>query len=241
MTQLTLDSNEVKKLYEQTGLTIVQIAKQMNVSKSIIRQNLVNGGIKIKDGRYPKVFVDEQEVKRLYIEEQLSMKEISKIVGCSNTQVFRYLKKLGVNTQKKQGQSRYKKDKSSFWKGYGEIGAVFMWQLKKSAKTRNLEFNLTVEQIWNLYLEQDRKCALTEWDIGFGDDIRIDNNGRRVYRNTASLDRRNNLLGYTINNVWWLHKEINFLKHARSLENLYTCCEAIVKVKHKKKDQLKGN
>lgn len=73
----------------------------------------------------------------------------------------------------------------------------------KSALKRNLEFSITMKDIWNLYLKQNKKCSLT------GSNIYFTKNGRNQ---TASIDRIDSSKGYTIDNIQLLLKEINWLK-----------------------------
>lgn len=84
------------------------------------------------------------------------------------------------------------------WAGYEDIGQQFMYQYRKSAIRRNLEFNVTVEEIWQLWLDQDGKCWYTGWQLEHGVD--------------ASLDRIDSSKGYTLSNVKWVHRDINRMK-----------------------------
>ena len=88
--------------------------------------------------------------------------------------------------------------------GYGELGGSVIWHLKKGAKKRNLSWELTPEFLWNLFLEQDQRCALTGVDLHMQ---RI-----RTSKITASLDRIDNERGYEKGNVRWVHKRINVMR-----------------------------
>ena len=92
-----------------------------------------------------------------------------------------------------------------FRTGYGEISGTYFGQLKYNAKRRGHEFNISLPYIWHLYLEQNRKCALSGVNIEFG-------NNYKGIEFTASLDRTDSSKGYVIGNVRWLHKTINLLK-----------------------------
>lgn len=102
------------------------------------------------------------------------------------------------------GCLRYKRYR---WKGYGEISGSYWYMIQSHAKNRNREFNITLEQIWNLFLKQNRKCALTGIELTFTSDYRNSKN-----KQTASLDRIDSEKGYIIDNVQWLHKDVNELK-----------------------------
>lgn len=119
-------------------------------------------------------------------------------------------------------KSRTGKDHPLF-SGVGDISAS-QWQRIQSGadgkKRRPIEFSVTIEEAWQLFLDQGKKCALTGWDIDFGQ-------GRRIVP-TASLDRIDSSQGYKLNNIQWLHKDINRLKWDLSTERLVELCRAVV-------------
>lgn len=88
-------------------------------------------------------------------------------------------------------------------KGYKEIRPFQWWSIKNGAKTRNLPFEITIEYIWNLYEQQNGKCAISGFPITFS---------KNKKENTASLDRIDNNLGYLPNNIQWVHKWVNLMK-----------------------------
>jgi len=90
-------------------------------------------------------------------------------------------------------------------KGYGEISGIQFGKIIARARHSNLEFNLTIEFLWELFLKQDRKCALT------GVPIKFPKQGERS-KGTASLDRIDSSKGYFPENVRWTHKTINLMK-----------------------------
>lgn len=89
-------------------------------------------------------------------------------------------------------------------KGYKEISSSFFSSIKRNARVRGLEFNLKIEYLWDLFLLQGRKCAIT------GQKLYFKNYGSKS--NTASLDRIDSTKGYNKSNVQWLHKDVNKLK-----------------------------
>ena len=54
-------------------------------------------------------------------------------------------------------------------KYFGEISGSYYSAIKRGAKAREYEFNISHEYIWNLFLQQNRKCALTGIELKFGD------------------------------------------------------------------------
>jgi hypothetical protein len=112
------------------------------------------------------------------------------------------------------------KDKHPNWKGYGEIGMSIFSKLKREAEIRSLEFNITIEYLWDLFLHQNRKCALSGVDIHFGD-------GNSQRNRTCSLDRIDPSTGYIESNIQWVHKHINMMKQSYSQDYFIKLCKAV--------------
>ena len=107
---------------------------------------------------------------------------------------------------------------SKNWKGYGEIPNTYWKSIIRGAKERNIEFNLTIEYIWKLFLKQNRKCKLSHIDLFFG-----------VLRKgfTASLDRIDSDKGYVEGNVQWIHKDVNRMKLNLKQDYFIEICKKI--------------
>jgi hypothetical protein len=114
---------------------------------------------------------------------------------------------------------------SKTWKGYGEIPGKYWYQMINGAKSRNLTFLLTIEKAWDIFLKQDKKCALT------GTPIQLN------HPKTASLDRIDSSKGYTEDNVQWVHLKVNVMKMDLSEKELYNWCEKIIAYKNEKTTQ----
>lgn len=108
---------------------------------------------------------------------------------------------------------------SPSWKGCGDITGHYFAHIRGQAKNRKLEFNVTVKELWDLFEKQNKKCNLT----GISISLFIDRNGKR----TASLDRIDNNKGYTIDNIQWIHKDVNYMKRTLSQEQLIKYCNLI--------------
>lgn len=105
-------------------------------------------------------------------------------------------------------------------KGKGELSGTYWNAIIKGAKARNLEFTIDIEDAYNLFLKQNRKCALSGLDIKLG------------YKNvdgeqTGSIDRIDNSKGYINGNIQWVHKDINNMKHAHTQEYFIELCKAV--------------
>lgn len=108
--------------------------------------------------------------------------------------------------------------KHSSYSGYEEISGAKLSQITLGAKKRNIEYNVTPEYIWNLFLQQNKKCALSGLDLNFV----ISAKNKRF--ETASLDRIDNTKGYIEGNVQWLHKKVNLMKHISKTEDFVEMC-----------------
>lgn len=112
------------------------------------------------------------------------------------------------------------------------VGLITMnyWsQVIQGASQRELSFNLTREQAWDLFEKQGRRCALTGRPIDFGFTIKsrkMPNRGRNSV--TASLDRIDCNYGYEISNVQWVHKDVNIAKHKKTNQDFVGLCRQVV-------------
>lgn len=114
-------------------------------------------------------------------------------------------------------------NKNGTWKGCGEFPGHHLCHIRHRAIQFNREFDLTAEFLWELYLKQERKCALSGLDIGFST--------QKKGRSTASLDRIFSNYGYTKDNVWWVHKDINRMKNNFRVEQFHWYCSLVAEYK----------
>lgn len=98
--------------------------------------------------------------------------------------------------------------------GFGDIPGSLLYRIKKQAKQRGLTFSVTDKYLQELYLSQNKKCAITGLDILFEN-------------RTASLDRIRSSEGYEPYNVWWVHKDVNVMKNGYELEYFSFICEKV--------------
>lgn len=115
-----------------------------------------------------------------------------------------------------------KRTKSSnpCWKGYGEISGQFWCDIKHGAKRRNLAFEISIEEAWNLFVKQKCRCELSGIEIFFSKSYN--------HRGTASLDRIHSDQGYVGGNVQWIHKRVNKIKQDLSEVELLSWCKLLI-------------
>lgn len=106
------------------------------------------------------------------------------------------------------------------WQGYGELSMTYFHLIKKNASKRDLEFNVSIEYLWDLFIKQNKKCALTGLELVLARDFR-----KQVQ--SASIDRIDNNKGYVESNVWWVNKDINTLKTDFTLNRFIELCSMV--------------
>lgn len=111
------------------------------------------------------------------------------------------------------------KPKSKNAKCVGDIYASFWASKTRDARKRGIGFKLTIEEAWNLYLKQNKKCALSGRDIILAP---------RGEQGTASLDRIDSDGDYVIGNVQWVHKYVNLMKWKLNQDVFLEFCKDIV-------------
>jgi hypothetical protein len=110
-------------------------------------------------------------------------------------------------------------EESSCFTGYKEISGNKFTMIKKGAEKRGLEFSVDIKELWELYKTQDRKCALTNMEIKFGE--------RSNEKGTASLDRIDSAKGYVNGNIQWVHSDVNIMKNKYDQEYFISICKMI--------------
>jgi hypothetical protein len=100
-----------------------------------------------------------------------------------------------------------------------------LWnKLRHGADVRGLEFSVSIEFAEKLIEQQGFKCALS------GVDISVSKPGTcrgSLKDSTASLDRKDSSVGYTPENIQWVHKDINMLKGARTDAEFIRLCKSV--------------
>lgn len=120
--------------------------------------------------------------------------------------------------------SRIKKgENNSSWKGIGNLSGLEYSRIKRQAKNRGIHFSVSKLYLWDLYINQNGKCALSGLPI----DLVKESYMSRTQEQTASLDRIDNDIGYVEGNVQWVHKDINIMKNKHSQEYFIKMCKLV--------------
>lgn len=109
------------------------------------------------------------------------------------------------------------RENNSQWKGYKDI--PFNWFSKYFLRGRKKRTGtINIEQIYDLWIKQDKKCALSNQDINFYDD----GNGH-----TCSIDRIDSSKEYVLDNIQLVHKDVNLMKNSFNQDYFIKICKLI--------------
>lgn len=121
---------------------------------------------------------------------------------------------------------RYKKNFID-WEGHGEIPGTFWKQILNSAKARNISFELTIKEAWDLFILQKNLCALSGLELHMQTGQKDRSFGR------ASLDRIDSNLPYKKENVQWVLLEINLMKQNFDQAKFKEFCRLVTEFRNK--------
>lgn len=97
---------------------------------------------------------------------------------------------------------------------HGDLTLTQFARMQRSAEKRNLEFKISIKDLWELFIFQNQICAITGDYISSIED--------------ASLDRIDSSIGYIKNNIQWVTYQANVSKHIMSMNELYNFCTKVL-------------
>lgn len=112
------------------------------------------------------------------------------------------------NNKKRKGTKG--KDKNPAWRGYKDVPGKVFSKLKRGAVQRDLVFEITIQDIQEIYEQQNKCCAFSGLPLFWGQ--------------TASVDRIDSKKGYTKENVQIVHKQLNMIKRDTPNEQFIEWC-----------------
>lgn len=154
--------------------------------------------------------------------------------NCANKENF--IKNKEKNLINRKGYSK------SGHRGIGGLSKTQFSKFKWSAKKRNIFWSedVTLEYLWNLYQQQDGKCALSGLEIKITGKVHepITNKNGNINTAldlTASLDRIDSSKGYEVGNLQWVHVRVNFMKNTYNQEEFIEMCNRVAITQKRKK------
>lgn len=227
--QFTLKRHNIfsKELLEEelnNGSSILLISKRYNRTEACVYQNLKKFGLKVPS---------ESSLEK-YVGQKFNQLEILKITTHKSGYAFCLCKCDCGKTKKIRLDSVYSGNTKSCgcinfisgkdnkrYLGYEEIHNDMWKRISSSPHYFTKPSNITRKFIWELFLKQNRKCALSGIEIVFAV-------GRKNQKNTtASLDRIDSTKGYTKDNVQWVHKNVNSMKTNYKQSDFINWCHTI--------------
>lgn len=234
------EKNKTIKLFYD-GMDYKDIAGEIGVSENTIYRYISSQGLKSKNRNKPhKSTFDLNEIGKKYNHLTIIGEKYSPmyrtwcaecICDCGN-KALDTLRRLKNGEKKTCGKNscehhinirRKNGSLANNTTGYKDIlGSKWaVWRI--GAERRKIDFDITIEEAWNIFIEQDKKCALSGIELHFQKGL--------VKTQTASLDRIDSTKAYTVDNIQWVHKDINIMKGAMKEENFLYYCKKITKWK----------
>lgn len=214
-------AEEVIALYE-SGKTTYEIAELVSCNPSTIQRFLKRQGITL---RSYTVEILGKEFGKLKVLEQISKAKFLCQCSCGKFKEC-YKKRLldGRNTSCGCSTNRSGSENGS-WCGHEDITGSFWASIRSSADRRKISLEITIEDAWDLFITQDKKCKLTGIDL-----VMPDRQYSRVEQspNLASLDRIDSNKPYTKENCQWLLREVNIMKMDLEEKRFLQICQMIV-------------
>lgn len=195
----------LKKLKAE-GLTTKQMMGQLKRTNSAIK-NMCRK-LKITLRSFPRHWTtDEKSLLKKLRAEGVTTKKIAIQTGRTVTAIRVMCAKLGI----------------VLTKNYKLLSLYYFRSIKRGADDRNLEFCITPKVVYSKFVEQGGRCALSGCPIFLNPKLG-DN-----HKQTASLDRIDSTKGYLLDNIQWVHKDINMLKRNFGEECFRSMCLAVAK------------
>jgi hypothetical protein len=112
-------------------------------------------------------------------------------------------------------------------------GVSISWFKKfdKNAKKRKIDFDITIEDVLKVYLDQGKVCSLSGIPIGWT---------RMEKSHNISIDRIDSDKGYTTDNIQLVYPKINMMKFTYSQDEFIDMCKLVSNHTMSLKDQESG-
>lgn len=113
-------------------------------------------------------------------------------------------------------------------RGTKNISSTFWSRLIQHAKARGLDIEISIQDLEELLLKQNFKCALSgiPISVGYG-------SLKKSGEVTGSVDRIDNNKGYLKDNIQFVHKDINWMKQDFNQDIFLEYCYKIYRKHHK--------
>lgn len=224
-----LTEEYLRKEHSEKGRSVNSIARGLGVASVTVLRRLAVFNIPALV-KYPKVAVGAKYSRLLVIEQAkkdnrgreywLCRCDCGKEVKVTGHNLkYRGVRSCGCLHVERAREANIGIRRSN--KTSGEMPASYWNYLVRGAERRGISFSVTCEQAEKLYRDQGGACALSGLPIAFA--------AHWNTLGTASLDRKDSDFGYCLENVQWVHKDINRMKWAFTQEDFVAYCAAVTK------------
>lgn len=137
------------------------------------------------------------------------------------------LTSLHIKTTKSCGCLKHQKSRQNI--GFEEISGGYLCHVKHHAINRGLEYNISSQDAWNQFVKQNYRCVFSGIRLIHKKYIKTKNH-KSIYNDgdwNASLDRINNDFGYTIDNIQWIHKDIQKIRWDYDIDEFLYWCKLV--------------
>jgi hypothetical protein len=206
-----MNKKELETLIYTENKTQREVAKEKGVSEACVSKWMKRHGIvKTSERRWIGKTYGSLTVLSVSGKDKYSHAILDCVCECgTKISVLNHSLTSG-NTKTCGCKSRKRGSQHPHFKGFERIQASHWGQYISGATKRGLDFDITMEYAWGIYINQNRLCALS------GQPIYFPRTRKQKTQSTASLDRIDSSKGYIPGNVQWIHKEINRMKSSLS-------------------------
>ncbi len=216
-----INKEELFKLYK-TIKSINEISKILKCSTTLVNKKIKEFGFELNVKRVYKTPLPGEKFNMLTFKKEIKKvgEKVNWLCGCDCGKEKIILARLVYkNLTKSCGCFRGISSRKRFEEfSYKDITGGFWYILQKSAKSRNKEFKISIEDAWRIYEKQEAKCALSGLELDF-------KNKPNTFK--PSLDRIDSNKGYLVDNIQWVCQEINMMKWKLDQERFKFLCKKI--------------
>jgi len=116
------------------------------------------------------------------------------------------------------------------FKGVGELSLKYFHNIRYGAIERSLIFDVDIEYVWQLFLDQEKKCKLSGMPLQLS---KYSKKSKDWFETTASLDRIDSSKGYVQGNLQWVHKLVNIMKQDMTDKEFIKWCNTVANYNQK--------
>ena len=97
---------EMRRLYENEGLTLARIGEQFGVTRQAVRERLMNAGVVLRRTGPSEKQYEREILEKLYSEEKLTVSDTAKRLGVSGKHIAKELKRHDIGQRSQNSHLR---------------------------------------------------------------------------------------------------------------------------------------